>query len=308
MQCRFTLFMPQPVSWRLGAQLTGMVGCLPPAAVGKPLEKRLGDRAVAFSVGFVEHPVITRGWPTAAVRSGYLRAALAGVETYWIPDHLNSLVPRSIAVPKYVGLARLVPDVDAACDPWTLLGQVAGWNRIGRLRLGVAVTDGGRRNPAVTAQAAATLHLMSRGRAILGIGVGEREGNEPYGVDWSRPVARFEEALATIRALWDSGGRGHRPRRPGQSHHHRPHRLPKLQCRGRARRHRLPNRQHRSTHHRRPHAVGHLCRPCYFRRRHHGLTCHRRRAARAEHRGPRSVTVKSSVRGRFYAGLRRWDG
>ena len=206
LQCRFTLFMPRPVSWRLGAQLTGMVGCLPPAAVGKPLEKRLGDRAVAFSVGFVEHPVITRGWPTAAVRSGYLRAALAGVETYWIPDHLNSLVPRSIAVPKYVGLARLVPDVDVACEPWTLLGQVAGWNRIGRLRLGVAVTDGGRRNPAVTAQAAATLHLMSRGRAILGIGVGEREGNEPYGVDWSRPVARFEEALATIRALWDSGG------------------------------------------------------------------------------------------------------
>ena len=178
LQCRFTLFMPRPVSWRLGAQLTGMVGCLPPAAVGKPLEKRLGDRAVAFSVGFVEHPVITRGWQTAAVRSGYLRAALAGVETYWIPDHLNSLVPRSIAVPKYVGLARLVPDVDVACEPWTLLGQVAGWNRIGRLRLGVAVTDGGRRNPAVTAQAAATLHLMSRGRAILGIGVGEREGNE----------------------------------------------------------------------------------------------------------------------------------
>ena len=32
------------------------------------------------------------------------------------------------------------------------------------------------------------------------------EGNEPYGVDWSKPVARFEEAMATIRALWDSRG------------------------------------------------------------------------------------------------------
>jgi phthiodiolone/phenolphthiodiolone dimycocerosates ketoreductase len=48
---------------------------------------------------------------------------------------------------------------------------------------------------------------MTRGRAILGIGPGERVGNEPYGVDWSKPVARFEEALATIRALWDSKGR-----------------------------------------------------------------------------------------------------
>jgi phthiodiolone/phenolphthiodiolone dimycocerosates ketoreductase len=74
------------------------------------------------------------------------------------------------------------------------------------LRLGIGVTDASRRNPAVTAQAAATLHLITRGRAILGIGTGEREGNEPYGVDWSKPVARFEEAMATIRALWNSGG------------------------------------------------------------------------------------------------------
>jgi len=68
------------------------------------------------------------------------------------------------------------------------------------------VTDASRRNPAVTAQAAATLHLLTRGRAILGIGVGEREGNEPYGVEWTKPVARFEEAVATIRTLWDSAG------------------------------------------------------------------------------------------------------
>jgi alkanesulfonate monooxygenase SsuD/methylene tetrahydromethanopterin reductase-like flavin-dependent oxidoreductase (luciferase family) len=74
------------------------------------------------------------------------------------------------------------------------------------MQLGTCVTDTGRRNPAVTAQAAATLHLMTRGRAILGIGTGERVGNEPYGVDWSKPVARFEEALATIRALWNSNG------------------------------------------------------------------------------------------------------
>lgn len=42
--------------------------------------------------------------------------------------------------------------------------------------------------------------------AALGIGTGERESNAPYGVDWSRPVARFEEAVVTIRALWDSNG------------------------------------------------------------------------------------------------------
>jgi phthiodiolone/phenolphthiodiolone dimycocerosates ketoreductase len=87
-----------------------------------------------------------------------------------------------------------------------MLGHLTARNRVGRLRLGVGVTDAGRRNPAVTAQAAATLHLLTRGRAILGIGTGEREGNQPYGVDWTKPVARFEEAVATIRTLWDSGG------------------------------------------------------------------------------------------------------
>lgn len=160
---------------------------------------------MAFGVGLIDQPVNARTAPTTAARSGYLTAVAAGVD-YWIPDHLNSLLPRAVGTEQYLGMARLAPDVDAYLEPWTLLGQVAAWNRIPRLRLGIGVTDAGRRNPAVTAQAAATLHLMTRGRAILGIGVGEREGNQPYGVDWSRPVARFEEAIATIRALWDSDG------------------------------------------------------------------------------------------------------
>ena len=107
---------------------------------------------------------------------------------------------------RYCGAAKILPTADAYLEPWTMLGRLSARNRIGRLYLGVGVTDTGRRNPAVTAQAAATLHLLTRGRAILGIGPGEREGNEPYGVDWTKPVARFEEALATIRTLWNSGG------------------------------------------------------------------------------------------------------
>lgn len=161
---------------------------------------------MAFGVGYLDHPVHPRHSPTSLLRSGYGIAAAAGIDSYWMPDHLNSLAPRSIATPEYLGLARLFSDVDAMYEPWTALGHIAGWNRLRRLRLGIGVTDAGRRNPAVTAQAAATLHLITGGRAILGIGVGEREGNEPYGVPWDRPVARFEEALATIRALWNSRG------------------------------------------------------------------------------------------------------
>lgn len=144
--------------------------------------------------------------PTALPRADYLTAAAAGLDAFWVGDHLNALFPRSIYTPQYVGAARIAPRVDACLEPWTTLGHLASRSRFARVRLGVGVTDASRRNPAVTAQAAATLHLLTRGRAILGIGVGEREGNEPYGVDWTKPVARFEEAVATIRALWNSGG------------------------------------------------------------------------------------------------------
>jgi phthiodiolone/phenolphthiodiolone dimycocerosates ketoreductase len=139
-------------------------------------------------------------------RNNMRMATASGVDSFWVADHLNSLFPRSIATPGYLGVSRLVPKVDAQLEPWTMLGYLASHNRFGRLRLGVGVTDGNRRHPAVTAQAAATSHLISRGRTILGIGVGEREGNEPYGIDWTKPVARFEEAIATIRALWNSNG------------------------------------------------------------------------------------------------------
>src|SRR5271170_3973430 len=159
-----------------------------------------------LKIGLAENLVNTRFSPTALPRASYLTALADGMDSFWLPDHLNSLLARAVMTPKYVGAARMIPDVDAYLEPWTMLGNFAARNRFGRLRLGTAVTDVGRRNPAVTAQAAATLHLLTCGRAILGIGTGEREGNEPYGVDWSKPVARFEEAMATIRVLWNSGG------------------------------------------------------------------------------------------------------
>jgi phthiodiolone/phenolphthiodiolone dimycocerosates ketoreductase len=160
-----------------------------------------------FRFGLLDGIVNTRFSPTVLPRAGSVTAAATGADSFWVGDHLNSLIPRSLATPEYLGLgAKLVPKVDAILEPWTMLGHLAARNRFRRLRLGVCVTDASRRSPAVTAQAAATLHLLTRGRAILGIGVGEREGNEPYGVDWTKPVARFEEAVATIRTLWDSAG------------------------------------------------------------------------------------------------------
>lgn len=160
-----------------------------------------------FRFGLLDGLANSRFSPTLLPTAAALTATATGADSFWVGDHLNSLIPRSIATAEHMGVgAKLVPKVDAILEPWTMLGHLAAKNRFRRLRLGVCVTDASRRNPAVTAQAAATLHLLTKGRGLLGIGVGEREGNEPYGVEWTKPVARFEEAVAVIRALWNSGG------------------------------------------------------------------------------------------------------
>jgi phthiodiolone/phenolphthiodiolone dimycocerosates ketoreductase len=157
-------------------------------------------------IGVMHNTINSRFGPKPLIQADYLTGLAAGADSFWVADHLNSVLPPSMWKPEYVGAAKIIPKMDAHVEPWTMLGYLAGHNKIGRMTLGVAVTDTGRRNPAVTAQAAVTLQHLTRGRAILGIGTGEREGNEPYGVEWSKPVGRFEEAIATIRALWDSNG------------------------------------------------------------------------------------------------------
>ena len=157
-----------------------------------------------FRVGIMDFNLVSRPTPESLTRATYLNALANRVDSLWVPDHLNGLFPRSLWKQKM--------RCNQATNPRCVHGAVDNARAprraqsSGRMSLGTSVTDTGRRNPAVTAQAAATLHLLTRGRAILGIGTGEREGNEPYGVDWSKPVARFEEAMATIRALWNSGG------------------------------------------------------------------------------------------------------
>ncbi|MGW0246604.1 LLM class flavin-dependent oxidoreductase [Nocardia goodfellowii] len=164
------------------------------------------DNAHSFRTGVLDFCLHTRFAPDLTFRANRMIAAAGGVDSLFLPDHLTGVLPSSVWLPQFIGAARWIPSVNAHYDPWTALGYIAAQNHLKRVRLGIGVTDAGRRNPAVTAQAAASLHWLSRGRAILGIGPGERENNEPYGVEWEKPVARFEESIATIRALWDSKG------------------------------------------------------------------------------------------------------
>ncbi len=129
---------------------------------------------------------------------------LMGVDSLFLPDHYLSFVPRPVWDPQFTPAAKVIPSPDAYFDPFVMMGMMAATYR--RPRIGTGVTEPLRRHPATLAQAFVTLDHLSRGRAILGIGNGERENTEPYGIPFTKRVARLDEALAIIRRLWESKG------------------------------------------------------------------------------------------------------
>ena len=60
-----------------------------------------------FKVGLADQLVNARLSPTALVRASYLTALVSRIDSLWVPDHLNALIPRAIATPQYLGAAKL---------------------------------------------------------------------------------------------------------------------------------------------------------------------------------------------------------
>lgn len=75
-----------------------------------------------------------------------------------------------------------------------------------RVKLGTSVlTPSFRYNPAVVAQAFATLSCLAEDRIILGVGTGESMNEVPVGVEWPEQAERFgrlREAIQLIQQLW----------------------------------------------------------------------------------------------------------
>ena len=90
-------------------------------------------------------------------------------------------------------------------EPLTTLGYLAGIT--GRVRLGTAVLLPALRHPVVLAHQIASVDQVSRGRVILGLGVGwslpsaEREW-AACGADHRRRARRLEQHVETWRRLW----------------------------------------------------------------------------------------------------------
>ncbi len=75
-----------------------------------------------------------------------------------------------------------------------------------RVTLGTSVlTPSFRYNPAIVAQAIATLACLAPGRVILGVGTGESLNEIPVGIDWpeqSERFARLKESVTLIQQLF----------------------------------------------------------------------------------------------------------
>jgi alkanesulfonate monooxygenase SsuD/methylene tetrahydromethanopterin reductase-like flavin-dependent oxidoreductase (luciferase family) len=127
------------------------------------------------------------GWWLESAR----RLDAAGYAGLWSWDH-------------FMGRGDLrVPVVES----WTILSMAAAATR--QVTVGPFVLNVMNRHPAVVARMASTLQIASAGRLVLGIGIGgaPRE-HAAYGIDFPgapERVARLEEAVAVLRALWTGG-------------------------------------------------------------------------------------------------------
>lgn len=127
-----------------------------------------------------------------------------GFDSVWWPCHLMGWHADSVWTEDLTPLAAHQDNPHVYFDPLIMMGAVGSHTE--RIRLGVVVTDLIRRHPAMAAQAMLTVDHLAGGRAIFGLGSGERMNITPYGMPFDRPVARLSEGIDVIRRLWEADG------------------------------------------------------------------------------------------------------
>ena len=85
-------------------------------------------------------------------------------------------------------------------DPFLALSRVAAATE--RVRLGPGVANPYETHPVKLASQAATLNEVSDGRALLGLGAGDRSTLANLGIDRDRPLRRILETMKVSQALW----------------------------------------------------------------------------------------------------------
>jgi phthiodiolone/phenolphthiodiolone dimycocerosates ketoreductase len=138
--------------------------------------------------------------PADAAIAATRRRESQGFDAVWWADHLLHWFPGSIWSPDLVPQAAGQSSPHVWFDPVPVVAAAAA--ATSEMRLGLGVTDVVRRHPVSLAQTALTLDHLSQGRFVLGVGTGEALNLTPIGLGNRRPLARLDEALRIVRALF----------------------------------------------------------------------------------------------------------
>jgi probable F420-dependent oxidoreductase len=127
-----------------------------------------------------------------------------GVESIWTVEHVVVPVGYQSRYPYSQDGRMPGPESSAIPDPILPLAYAAAISDKLRLATGIVILP--QRHPAYVAKQFATLDVLSRGRAIAGVGIGWMEEEfEVIGVPFRQRAARTEESVAAIRSLWREG-------------------------------------------------------------------------------------------------------
>lgn len=99
-----------------------------------------------------------------------------GFDNVWITDHYNN---RDV----YTTLAFLAMNTNT-------------------IKLGTGVTNPYTRNAAITASSIGSVNEISGGRAILGIGPGDKATFDAMGISWDKPLSTTKETIEALRGFF----------------------------------------------------------------------------------------------------------
>lgn len=142
--------------------------------------------------------------PVGDIKNAVRLCRLTGLDAAMFWDHFQDFFPQVLWNEDFTWYAKENPWAHEHYEYQVLLGYLSGV--AGNLQLGVGVTEPLRRHPVLLAQAMMTLSHMTKRPPILGIGAGERENTEPYGVPMEKPVGKLEEALQIVQQCYTARG------------------------------------------------------------------------------------------------------
>ncbi|MGP8304105.1 LLM class F420-dependent oxidoreductase [Streptomyces inhibens] len=121
-----------------------------------------------------------------------------GLDSLFIAEHTHIPVDRRSPYP---GGGELPEIYYRTLDPFVALSAAAAVTE--RILLGTGIALVAQRDPIITAKEVASLDLVSRGRAVLGVGIGwNREEMENHGTDPRTRGRLVDERLWAMRELW----------------------------------------------------------------------------------------------------------